>query len=282
MSQFSRSWWGQKFITAIENLTDSGRLSRGRSYARGSKVKGFEIDGNLVTAQVRGSINPYFGVHKEPLYHITIEFQPLSAAKWSAAVAEMASKASVISRLLLNEIPDDIEKTFQSLNLNLLPGSQKDFETSCSCPDWSNPCKHIAGVYYLVAAELDQDPFLLFELRGLSRENLIKELSKSPLGQALSAELQSAQSTPQHAAAFYTPPETLPAQGETKEGETNLREFWQGKKQLPQTMEALPENSVSAIQIKKQGDFPAFWHRDNSFIEAMETLYEQVKSKGEL
>ncbi len=287
MSQFSRSWWGQKFITAIENLTDSGRLSRGRSYARGSKVKGFEIDGNLVTAQVRGSINPYFGVHKEPLYHITIEFQPLSAAKWSAAVAEMASKASVISRLLLNEIPDDIEKTFQSLNLDLLPGSQKDFETSCSCPDWSNPCKHIAGVYYLVAAELDQDPFLLFELRGLSRENLIKELSKSPLGQALSAELQSAQSTPQHAAAFYTPPETLPAQGETKEGETkesetNLREFWQGKKQLPQTMEALPENSVSAIQIKKQGDFPAFWHRDNSFIEAMETLYEQVKSKGEL
>ncbi len=277
MSQFSRSWWGQKFITAIENLTDSGRLSRGRSYARGRKVKSFDLDGNLVTAQVRGSINPYFGVHKEPLYHITIEFQSLSAAKWSAAVAEMASKASVISRLLLNEIPDDIEKTFQSLNLNLLPGSQKDFKTSCSCPDWSNPCKHIAGVYYLVAAELDQDPFLLFELRGLSRENLIKELSKSPLGQALSAELQSAQSTPQPAAAYYAPPETLPAQGET-----NLREFWQGKKQLPQTMETLSEKSVSAIQVKKQGDFPAFWHRDNSFIEAMETLYEQVKSKGQL
>ncbi|MGB7487250.1 MAG: SWIM zinc finger family protein [Phormidesmis sp.] len=277
MSQFSRSWWGQKFITAIENLTDSGRLSRGRSYARGRKVKGFDIDGNLVTAQVRGSINPYFGVHKEPLYHITIEFQPLSAAKWSAAVAEMASKASVISRLLLNEIPDDIEKTFQSLKLNLLPGSQKDFKTSCSCPDWSNPCKHIAGVYYLVAAELDQDPFLLFELRGLSRENLIKELSKSPLGQALSAELQSVQSKPQPAAAYYALPETLPAKGET-----NLREFWQGKKQLPQTMEALPEKSVSAIQVKKQGDFPAFWHRDNSFIEAMEMLYEQVKSKGHL
>ena len=277
MSQFSRSWWGQKFITAIENLTDSGRLSRGRSYARGSKVKGFDIDGNLVTAQVRGSINPYFGVHKEPLYHITIEFQPLSAAKWSAAVAEMASKASVISRLLLNEIPDDIEKTFQSLNLNLLPGSQKDFQTSCSCPDWSNPCKHIAGVYYLVAAELDQDPFLLFELRGLSREDLIKELSKSPLGQALSAELQAEQTKPQPAAAYYAPLATLPAPDET-----NLREFWQGAKQLPQMIEALPENSVSAIQVKKQGDFPAFWHRDNSFIEAMETLYEQVKSKGNL
>ena len=277
MSQFSRSWWGQKFITAIEELTDSGRLSRGRSYARGNKVKRFDISGNRVSAQVRGSINPYFGVHKEPLYHITIEFRPLSPAKWSTAVAEMSSKAGVISRLLLNEIPDDIEQIFQSLNLTLLPGSQNDFETSCSCPDWSNPCKHIAGVYYLVAAELDQDPFLLFELRGLSRQDLLKELSKSPLGQALSADLQSEQTAPQPVTTYYAPPETLPVPAKVE-----LRDFWQGKKQLPQTMESLPDNSVSAILVKKQGDFPAFWRRDNSFIEAMETLYEQVKTKGQL
>ena len=277
MGQFSRSWWGQQFITAIEKLTDSGRLSRGRSYARGNKVKGFNIDGNLITAQVRGSVNPYFGVYKEPLYHITIEFQPLSPAKWSAAVALMASKASIISRLLLNEIPDNIEDTFQQLNLNLLPGSRKDFKTSCSCPDWSNPCKHIAGVYYLVAAELDQDPFLLFELRGLSRQALLQELAKTPLGKALSAALQVEKTTLQPVSSYYPPLETVHMSDNAK-----LQEFWHGAKRLPQTMEALPENLVSAIPIKKQGDFPAFWHRDNSFITAMETLYEQVKSKGQL
>ena len=277
MSQFSRSWWGQHFISAIEQLTDAGRLSRGRSYARGNKVKGFDIEGNLITAQVRGSVNPYFGVYKEPLYHITIEFQPLSQAKWSAAVALMASKASIISRLLLNEIPDNIEDTFQQLNLTLLPGSRKDFKTSCSCPDWSNPCKHIAGVYYLVAAELDRDPFLLFELRGLSRQDLLTELAKSPLGKALSAELQLEETRPQPRASYYTPLETLDVS--TK---TGLREFWHGTKRLPQTLEVAPENPVSAIPIKKQGDFPAFWHRDNSFIEAMETLYDQVKTKGQL
>ena len=277
MGNFSRSWWGQQFITAIEKLTDAGRLSRGRSYARGNKVDGFEIDGNLITAQVWGSINHYFGVYEKPLYHITIEFQPLSKAKWSAAVALMASKASIISRLLLNEIPDNIEDTFAQLNLTLLPGSRKDFKTSCSCPDWSNPCKHIAGVYYLVAAELDQDPFLLFELRGLSRQDLLAELAKSPLGQALSAELQLEQAAPRPATSYYAPLETIDVPPQT-----NLREFWHGTRQLPQTMEALPETPVSAIPIKKQGDYPAFWHRDNSFIEAMETLYEQVKARGQL
>ncbi len=277
MSQFSRSWWGQKFIEAIEKLTDAGRLSRGRSYARGNKVKSFDIEGNLVTAQVRGSVNPYFGVYEEPLYFTTIEFKPLSKAKWSDAIALISSKASLISRLLLNEIPDNIEDTFKQLNLNMLPGSRKDFKTSCSCPDYSNPCKHIAGVYYLVAAELDQDPFLLFELRGLSREELLKELAKSPLGQALSAELQSEKQLPQPVESYYAP-----LQAQKASAKTQLREFWHGAKRLPQTMEALPDNPVAGIPVKTQGDFPAFWDRDNSFIEAMETLYEQVKAKGQL
>lgn len=277
MSQFSRTWWGQKFIEAIEKPMDSGRLSRGRSYARGNKVKSFNIKGSVITAKVRGSVNPYFGVYKEPLYTTTIEFQPISAAKWSAAIALIASKASLISRLLLNEIPDNIEDTFKQLNLNLLPGRGKDFESNCSCPDWSNPCKHIAGVYYLVAAELDQDPFLLFELRGLSREALQKELAKSPLGQALLAELQLEQQPPRPVESYYAAPQKVAiASGH------DLREFWHGTKRLPQTIDPLPEIPVAAIPVKTQGDFPAFWERENSFIAAMETLYQQVKAKGQL
>ena len=44
--------------------------------------------------------------------------------------------------------------------------------TGCSCPDWSNPCKHIAAVYYLVGEEFDHDPFLIFKLRGVERDKL--------------------------------------------------------------------------------------------------------------
>jgi uncharacterized Zn finger protein len=276
MSKFSRTWWGKKFIEALEKFTDSGRLSRGRSYAKNDKVKRFEISHGVVIAEVRGSINPYYGVYKEPLYTTTIEFQPISAAKWSAAIALIASRASLISRLLLNEIPDNIEDSFSLLGLHLLPHSRKDFDSECSCPDWENPCKHIAGVYYLVAAELDRDPFLLFELRGLSRQDLQKELLKSPLGQALAVELQRSQRPPQPITAYYTRPQTIAAHPES------LRDFWQSAKRLPQTIEPPPETPVAGIPIKKQGDFPAFWQRENSFIEAMETIYEQVKTKGQL
>ncbi|MBD2158985.1 SWIM zinc finger family protein [Leptolyngbya sp. FACHB-16] len=275
MSKFSRSWWGQKFIAALEEFTDSGRLSRGRSYANGGKVKSFEIKEGTVTAQVRGSVNPYFGVYKEPLYTTTIKFLPISAAQWTAAIALIASKASLISRLLLNEIPDNIEDSFATLGLNLLPRSRKDFKSSCSCPDYSNPCKHIAGVHYMVAAELDRDPFLLFELRGLSREALHQELAKSSLGQALAAELQLQKRSPQSATSYYTRP-TLQAADDVG----GLRNFWHGARRLPQTIEPLPEVLVPGIAVRKQGDYPAFWTRDNSFIEAMEDLYEQARRKS--
>lgn len=274
MAEFSRTWWGQKFIEALESFTERNRLGRGRTYARGGKVKSFDIKDGLVTAKVRGSVNPYFGVYKEPLYTTTIEFDPISKAKWAAVIALIASKASLISRLLLNEIPDNIEESFKTLGLRLLPSSKKDFKTKCSCPDYSNPCKHIAGVHYLIAAKLDEDPFLLFELRGLSREGLKKELAKSPLGQALSAEMMMQQQPPEPVETYYTRPVTQAVP------DASLKDCWQGTKRLPQTIEVAEQSGVSAVLVKKQGDFPPFWHRDNSFIEVMEEFYERVKIKN--
>lgn len=271
--EFSRTWWGQRFIAALEEITDTGRLSRGRSYARGGKVKSFEIKNGTVTANVRGSVNPYFGVYTEPLYTTKIEIKSISPEQWTKTIARISAKAGFISKLLLNEMPDNIDEAFTPLGLHLLPQSEADLKTDCSCPDYSNPCKHIAGVYYLIAAELDRDPFLLFDLRGLSRTELQAELAKSPLGQALLPELAAQTAAPVPVESYYPKLETVPV------GDVSLRDFWQGKR-LPKQLEPIAQSGVSAILIKKQGDYPAFWDKDASFIATMEELYERVKTKN--
>jgi uncharacterized Zn finger protein len=280
MASFSRTWWGKKFIEALEKLMDSGRLSRGRSYARNGKILKFEINKGKIAAKVRGSINPYFGVYEEPLYTTTIEFEPIAKAQWSQAIAHIASKASFVSRLLLNEIPENIEDGFRGMGLNLLPQSRKDLKAKCSCPDSSNPCKHIAGVYFLLAAELDNDPFLLFELRGLSRQALKTELEKSPLGQALSAELEADNAPPTSVASYYCRPQVIGVTGKEVPMGDRLEDFWHGPKRLPQTVHSPSTSPISAVLVKKQGDFPAFWPRDNSFIAVMEELYQRVKTRN--
>ncbi len=276
MVKFSRTWWGDRFIKALEAFSEDNRLQRGRSYARGGKVKSFEIQENHITAKVRGSVNPYFGVYKEPTYNIDIQIKPINKTKWKQAIKKLSAKASIVSRLLLNEVPENIEETFSELGLNLLPHGREDFQTSCSCPDYANPCKHIAGVYYLVASQLDQNPFLLFELRGLSQTELQEKLALSPLGKALSSQLNIQEIPLEISTSFYP---DLKRKAITHQ--PNIKEFWLGKKQLPSTIEVSNQSGIPAILIKKQGDYPPFWHKDNSFIETMEELYERVRTKNQ-
>ena len=275
MAKFTRTWWGKTFIEALEEFSDSARLGRGRGYARNGKITEHQITDGKITAKVRGSFNPYFGVYKEPLYKVSIEIAPIKAADWSKIIARLGSKASLISRLLLGEVPDNIEATFAELNLHLLPHNRKDFKTDCSCPDYSNPCKHIAGVYYLVAAELDLDPFLLFELRGISKAKLQQELAKSPLGKALASTLDEGELSIESADSYYTKPLKialpLPA---------TPQDFWQGAQRLPQIVPLGEIATIPAVVIKKGGDFPPFWTQDHSFVEVMEELYDRVRKKN--
>ncbi|MBE9042251.1 SWIM zinc finger family protein, partial [Oscillatoriales cyanobacterium LEGE 11467] len=229
----------------------------------------------IVTAQVRGSVNPYFGVYKEPTYITEVELEPISTKVWSKAIARLGQKASWVSKLLINEIPDNIDTAFSGLEYSLLPRSLNDLHTHCSCPDWSNPCKHVAGVCYLLAAELDADPFLLFELRGLSRDKLKRELAKSPLGKVLSGAIETEDLPLVSATSYYTTPETVDVPKID-----SLRDFWLGEKQLPTSIEMAAPAIVPAIPIKKAGDFPAFWRKDSSFIDIMEEFYQRVRTKN--
>ena len=275
MSEFSRTWWGQKFITAIESFTDSARLGRGRSYARGGKILEFEVNKGKIEATIRGSVNPYFGVYTEPRYQTEIKIKAIAKKDWSKIVQSMATNASFVSKLLLNEVPENIESSFREVNQNLLPRSESDFQTSCSCPDYSNPCKHIAGLCYRFASKLDEDPFLIFELRGLTQKQLHKELAKTPLGRALITGLKIQELAPTLVTSYYTKP-----QKNQFNSATSLKEFWQGKTITPPQTNETQETNISGILIKKAGDFPEFWHRDISFIATMEELYQRVKTKN--
>lgn len=273
--KFSKTWWGNRFIEALEAFTDTNRLARGRSYARHGKIVDYRIKDGIITAAVRGSVNSYFGVYAEPMYGVEIQIKQISEVNWSKAIAHLSSKASFVSKLLMNEVPDNVEEALEELNLHLLPHSAKDFKTVCSCPDYANPCKHIAGVYYLVASELDTDPFLLFELRGLSREKLKAELAKTPLGKVLSSALDTEEIEIKPAESYYTKPEKV-AVSES----VSLREFWMSNKRLPQAIEVSPTPSIPAILIKKAGDYPPFWTQNHSFVEAMEELYRLVRTRN--
>lgn len=269
-----RTWWGQRFIQALETFTDPARLARGRGYANNDRIRSWQRQGSVVSANIRGNVNPYYGVYEEPIYKTTIAFQAISAAQWRQLIHILGNRAACISRLLLNEVPDNIEGVFQTLKLNLLPYSRKDLKTDCSCPDYANPCKHIAGLYYFVASQLDRDPFLLFELRGLERGELQKQLRETQLGQALAEAIEEHGAGIDIADSYFTRAKTQPlAQRLTP------ADFWHGRKRLPENVPPAVPAAISALLVKKGGNFPAFWPHNQSFINTMEAIYQAIRKR---
>ena len=116
----------------------------------------------------------------------------------------------------------------------------------------------------------------MFELRGLSRDALHAELVQSPLGQILSSALKSEEvHAVEPVESYYTRPTRQP---DTAVG--SHKEFWTGAKRLPALTATASPATVPALLIKKQGDYPPFWHKDVSFISVMEELYDRVRTKN--
>ena len=162
--KFVKNWWADRWIKALRPLMDSGRLSRGRSYARRGQVMEIDVTPGFVSARVQGS-------RRKP-YKVSIQLQPLSDGQWDKVLEALSEQAIFAAQLLNGEMPPDIEQVFEAVKVPLFPASRGDLKTNCSCPDWANPCKHIAAVYYLLGERFDEDPFLLFELRGRSEEEI--------------------------------------------------------------------------------------------------------------
>jgi uncharacterized Zn finger protein/superfamily II DNA or RNA helicase len=156
---FGLTPWGRFFMEAMEALADDGRLARGRSYAGNGAVLELTVSGGLVKAKVEGNYAPF--------YRVSIGFAPLSEKAAAAVQAEFAADPLLRARIASGELPAGLIERLAKAGASLVPRKWSEITRSCTCPDYGDPCKHQAAVYYLLAQEIDRDPFVLFRLRGI-------------------------------------------------------------------------------------------------------------------
>jgi len=171
------TWWGQRWVGALEQILkgDSGRLARGRTYARAGRTHDLQIRDGKVSAKVTGS--------RPKPYDVTIALKLLTEEQWRRAIAGMAEKAQFSAELLASRMPEAIEDVFEAASASLFPRQRAELTTSCSCPDSGDPCKHVAAAHYILGDALDRDPFLLFELRGRSKAQVLTALRAARAGE---------------------------------------------------------------------------------------------------
>src|SRR3972149_1398806 len=165
-------------------------------------------------------------------------------------------------------MPREIEQSFKDAGLSLFPEKLGDLQTNCSCPDWSNPCKHIAAVYYLLGEEFDRDPFVIFKLRGISGEKFIKLLAAA--GETQRRRVAEAGRTRGAAPSVAVPPQPLAA---------DVASFWSGSTLPDDFFGEVSAPPVSAALPKRLGNF-SFWRGTGRFLDAGESVYVQASPRG--
>lgn len=118
-------------------------------------------------------------VHGRKTYEVTLALPALTSAQWEKALARIAQESRFVASLLAGEMPEGLDETFREAGASLYPRVPKELQTHCTCPDWANPCKHVAAVCYIMAEALDRDPWLLFDLRGKAKDEVMAALQEA-------------------------------------------------------------------------------------------------------
>ncbi|MEI7898733.1 MAG: SWIM zinc finger family protein [bacterium] len=243
-----RVWWGRRWTEVLENFRLGARLGRGRNYAVSGQVSSLVIKLGGVVAVVQGS-------NKEP-YESDIRFRAVEGDAKARIIQRLRQRPMVLARLLVSDFPFEIEGLFREEGYPLFPQREKDLTSRCSCPDYANPCKHLAAVYYLLGEAITKNPLLLLELRGISRADLLGDAAE-PQDEALEAlPSEGVAEVPLTHEGFYGAPQAL------------FNEYGPALKSV-----------TPAPLIYRLGPLP-FWRGQERFTDTLEHLYARAATRG--
>jgi uncharacterized Zn finger protein len=230
-------WWLQQWLELINSYRFKKRLERARNYARQGNVLSIEFQEGKAIARVQGT-------EAEP-YQVSLWLDPLTDEDWGYAIETLSQRAIFSAKLLAGEMPKNIEEVFAANGLRLFPFTLDEVRSRCSCPDKANPCKHIAAVYYLLGDRFSEDPFILLQLRGRTKEQILAALRQ----QREIATRESETGDRSDAAVQKSP-------NMTRQTRVNLKQFWDYEDALDSSLVVIAPSPSSETVLEVLGPIP--------------------------
>ncbi len=260
------AWWVQQWVDLLNAYRFKKRLERGRNYARQGHILSLEFKEAKVHAKVQGTA-------AEP-YQLSIWIERFTDEDWGFVIDTLGKKALYSAQLLAGEMPDDIEAVFTSNGLSLFPFTLADVNSRCSCPDPKNPCKHIAAVYYQLGDFFREDPFVLFQLRGRTKEQILDAL-RQQRQQAISQDTAAVEPAEEAASKAKTARKVAP---NVVQPSVQLDSFWQYDEPLDPSLVVITPAEQTVLDVI--GDMPLATTESQIIMDHLKTLYQSVAQQA--
>ena len=260
----SQEWWVQQWNDLLNSYRFKKRLERARKYAKEGNVLSVEFKGPEVLAKVQGTA-------PEP-YEVSLSIDPFTEEDWNYVVETMAEQAIYSAQLLAGEMPHNIEQVFTANGLSLFPFTLADIHSRCSCPDPQNPCKHIGAIYYQLGDRFSEDPFVLFQLRGRTKEQILDDLRRR---RSTGIAEHPIPETPEQ------PPIPSPqSPAPNPQSPLNIEQFWQYDEPLDSSLVVIAPPPDSRTVLDVLGTIPLASADAQAVMQYLKTAYQTVSQQA--
>lgn len=275
-----RQWWVDRWLELLDSYRFKKRLERARNYAREGNVLSLQFTANKLAALVQGTdVDPY---------RVTLGLDSFSDEDWHYVVTTLAEKAIYAAQLLSGAMPPSIEQVFVQNGLSLFPFTLGEVQSQCSCPDQANPCKHIGAVYYQLADQFQEDPFVIFRLRGRSRPQFLEQLSHY---RRLTPEQLQTYDAASFSSSLANPLEELceitvtseteaiddkPQKQSKAEQQAAVQNFWRYEGDLPTDLVVITPPEQGAKVLDRLGDIPLSYEVAKEIKQSLAQVYNTI------
>ena len=265
LSHQDAPWWVQRWLELLDSYRFKKRLERARNYAKQGNVLTIDFDKGKVFALVQGT-------EADP-YKIKLSLDAFSDEDWDFIIESLYQKAIFSAQLLAGKMPDEIESIFVANGLSLFPFTLTEVHSRCSCPDKANPCKHIGAVYYQLADRFREDPFVIFQLRGRSKTEILRSLR-----QLRRERLPDPDKLPFEAEVDTENKQSVPSQA--NQSPLKLDTFWQYDEPLEADLVAIVPPLDNKTPLDFLGKPPLPYEEAEAFAQQLQRIYQIAREQA--
>lgn len=161
------TWWGKAWVRAVEEAAYAeSDLRAARTLARGGHVGQIATETGRFVASVED---------RQGLWTVDGSVPVLDDRDLEALVETVAAESGRIAALLAGDLPHGLVEHAEEAGVELLPYGG-ELGSSCTCDHWADPCVHALAVLQQLTWLVEDDPFVLLQLRGMPRDELLGRL----------------------------------------------------------------------------------------------------------
>lgn len=173
-------WTADPLFRATLIAAKSAAVEEGHQYALSGQTATLLASLGKITASVQGrSSRPY---------QLELSFVTWTPEQWDRIISALGQEAIFAARFLVGELPPAAGPLLNSLGIQpplvpmnpgapAQPGAKNGFDPKITCTCGGiQPCKHAVAMMHILAERLEDEPLLLFQLRGMPVARVLERI----------------------------------------------------------------------------------------------------------